>query len=148
MHMIWTSDLNTGIEEIDVENRKIVTYVNTLTDAKTAGDRAKQGEVIELLLDYVVNHFLLEEHMMEQADYEFRNAHERVHEIFAKKLADFRGRYQDGEDISDDLVTMLSNWVDNHIRVEDQLYAESVHETIEKEGGQTWVAGVMKRLFG
>lgn len=148
MHMIWTSDLNTGIHEIDVENRKIVDYVNQLTDAKAVGDREKLGEVLELLLDYVVNHFLFEEHMMEQANYQFFSAHEKVHELFAKKLADLRGRYQAGEDVFAELIAMLSNWVDNHVRIEDQLYAESVQDKIEEEGGETWVAGVMKKLFG
>lgn len=148
MHMIWTSDLNTGIPEIDAENRKIVNYVNLLSDAEEVGDRDKQGDVLELLLDYVVNHFLFEEHLMEQADYEYRVAHEKVHELFAKKLADFRGRYKDGEDVSAELLAMLHHWVDDHIRVEDQRYAQSVQQTIEKEGGETWVAGVMKMLFG
>ena len=148
MHMIWTSDLNTGIAEIDSENRKIVEYVNQLTDARQAGDRQKLGEILDLLLDYVVNHFLFEEHLMEQANYQFFSAHEKVHELFAKKLADLRGRYAKGEDVFADVIAMLSNWVDNHVRIEDQLYAESVQDTIEKEGGETWVAGVMKRLFG
>lgn len=148
MHKLWTSDLNTGIQEIDVENRKIVDYINTLTAAQSAGDREELGNVLELLLDYVCNHFLFEEHMMEQANYEYRVAHEKVHEIFAKKLADFRGRYRDGETPFDEVIAMLVKWVDDHIRNEDKRYAETVQEKIEEEGGQTWVSGVMKMLFG
>jgi len=148
MHKLWTSDLNTGIQEIDVENRKIVDYINTLTAAQSAGDREELGNVLELLLDYVCNHFLFEEHMMEQANYEYRVAHEKVHEIFAKKLADFRGRYRDGETPFDEVIAMLVKWVDDHIRHEDKRYAETVQEKIEEEGGQTWVSGVMRMLFG
>ncbi len=148
MHKLWTSDLNTGIQEIDVENRKIVDYINTLTAAQSAGDREELGNVLELLLDYVCNHFLFEEHMMEQANYEYRVAHEKVHEIFAKKLADFRGRYRDGETPFDEVIAMLVKWVDDHIRNEDKRYAETVQEKIEEEGGQTWVSGVMRMLFG
>lgn len=148
MHKLWTSDLNTGIQEIDVENRKIVDYINILTTAQSAGDREELGNVLELLLDYVCNHFLFEEHMMEQANYEYRVAHEKVHEIFAKKLADFRGRYMAGESPFDEVIAMLVKWVDDHIRHEDKRYAETVQVKIEEEGGQTWVSGVMKMLFG
>jgi hemerythrin len=146
--MIWTDDLNTGIPEIDTENQKIVKHINTLSDAKESGDKSALGNVLEDLLDHAVNHFLFEEHLMEEADYEFRASHEAIHEIFSKKLADFRGRYNEGEDVTDDLVSMLTNWVNVHIRQEDQKYADAVSQTIEEEGGESWVAGVMKKLFG
>jgi hemerythrin len=146
--MIWTDDLNTGIPEIDAENKKIVTYINALSDAKAAGDPTAVAAVIDNLLDYVVNHFIFEEHLMEQANYEFRASHEAFHEMFAKKLADLRGRCNQGENVSDVLVSFLSNWVNVHIRQEDQKYAPLVQQTIEEEGGSSWVAGVMKKLFG
>jgi hemerythrin len=68
--------------------------------------------------------------------------------MFAKKLADLRGRCNQGENVSDVLVSFLSNWVNVHIRQEDQKYAGLVQQTIEDEGGRSWVAGVMKKLFG
>ncbi len=148
MHKLWTSDLDTGIPEIDVENRKIVEYINTLSAAKSDADRETLGNILEQLLDHVCNHFMFEEHMMEQANYEYRVAHEKVHELFARKLADLRGRFMGGDTPFDDLIAMLVNWTDNHIRHEDQMYAESVQEKIEEQGGKTWVRGVMKRLFG
>ncbi len=148
MQLNWTDELNTGIPEIDTQNRRIVEYANTLTAAKETGDSAQVGEVLEKLLDHAVNHFLFEEHLMEQAHYEFLAGHERIHELFAKKLADFRGRHAEGEDVADDLISMLTNWVNFHIRDEDQRYAASVNQVIEKEGGQSWVAGVMNKLFG
>ena len=38
----WTSDLDTGIQEIDVQHRRIVDYINRLNDA-----RLEIGVVIE-----------------------------------------------------------------------------------------------------
>lgn len=148
MHKLWTSDLNTGIHEIDVENRKIVDYINILSKAREERDREELGNVLEMLLDYVCNHFIFEEHMMAEANYEHCISHEKVHELFAKKLADFRGRFRDGETPFNEVIAMLVHWVDEHIRYDDQLYAESVQEKIEEEGGETWVSGVMKKLFG
>ena len=71
-----------------------------------------------------------------------------MHELFAKKLADCRGRVQSGETPFDDMITMLDHWVDNHVKNEDKMYAETVQTKIEKEGGESFVRNVMKKLFG
>ncbi|MCW9088446.1 MAG: bacteriohemerythrin [Gammaproteobacteria bacterium] len=148
MHMIWSDDLNTGIAEIDAENQKIVHYLNALSDARESGDSAVLGTTLDNLLDYAVNHFLFEEHLMAEANYKYRASHEAIHEMFAKKLADLRGRHSAGEDVHQALISMLRDWVNIHIRQEDQKYADAVGQTIEKEGGQSWISGVVKKLFG
>jgi len=148
MSITWTDDLNTGIPEIDSENRRLVEFINSLSESRQTGDRTQVGMVLDQLLDFVVNHFMFEEHLMEEANYEFRAAHEKIHEIFAKRLAAFRGRFANGENVCDELHTMLTNWMEIHIKQEDKAYAASVQKVIEDEGGQTWMTGVMKRLFG
>jgi hemerythrin len=91
---------------------------------------------------------MFEEHLMQEANYEVFAAHEKIHEIFAKRLAAFRGRFASGENVCEELHTMLKNWMEIHIKQEDKAYAASVQKVIEQEGGSTWVSGVMKRLFG
>lgn len=144
----WTDDLNTGIPEIDEQNRRLVEFINTLIAARETGDRTQVGNVLDQLLDFVCNHFMFEEHLMEQANYEFRAAHEKIHEIFAKRLAAFRGRFAEGENVCDELHAMLKNWMEIHIKQEDQAYAHSVQQVIKQEGGDTWMAGIMQRFFG
>lgn len=148
MSFDWTEDLNTGIAEIDAQNRRLGDFIDLLEEAKETGEREKQGYVLEELLDFVVNNFLFEEKLMEEASYEFRGAHERVHELFIKKLADFRGQFSNGEDIAGELLSMLKSWVDNHVKREDKDYVASVQQVIEEEGDETWVQGIMKRMFG
>lgn len=148
MQKQWSSDLETGIAEIDAGNKKIVEYVNTLGAAKAADNRDELVQVMEALLDHVCNQFLFEEHMMEEAGYEYHKAHEKVHELFAKKIADFRGRLQAGESPYDEVISMLDHWIDGHIKNEDQMYAETVQIKIEQEGGESFVKSVLKRLFG
>lgn len=144
----WSGDLETGIAEIDSGNKKLVDLINMLEAAKAEGNRDVLVNVLDSLLDHVCNQFMFEEHMMEQAGYEFHKAHEKVHELFAKKLADCRGRVQSGETPFDDMITMLDHWVDNHVKNEDKMYAETVQTKIEKEGGESFVRNVMKKLFG
>lgn len=148
MQKQWSSNLETGIAEIDAGNKKIVDYINSLTAAKESGNRDELVDVLENLLDHVCNQFMFEEHMMEEAGYEFHKAHEKVHEVFAKKLAEFRGRVQAGDSPFDEVIAMLDHWVDGHIHNEDKMYAETVLVKIKQEGGQSWVKGIMKKLFG
>ncbi len=148
MLITWTEDLNTGIPEIDAQNRRLAEFINQLSAARETGDRTLVGNVLDQLLDFVVNHFLFEEHLMEEAGYEFRAAHEKIHEIFAKRLAAFRGRFANGENVCDELHTMLKNWMEIHIKQEDKAYAASLRKVIEEEGGESWMTGVMKRMFG
>ena len=148
MTIAWTDDLDTGIPEIDEQNRRLVEFINTLSAARLTGDRTQVGSVLDQLLDFVCNHFMFEEHLMQEANYEFRAAHEKIHEIFAKRLAAFRGRFANGENVCDELHDMLKSWMEHHIKQEDKAYAKTVQQVIEQEGGQTWVSGIMQRLFG
>lgn len=148
MQKVWSDELNTGIKEIDAGNEKIVDYINSLSAAKKSDNREELVKVLDMLLDHVCNQFIFEEHMMEEAGYKYHKAHEKVHEVFAKKLADFRGKVQAGESPFDEVIEMLSNWLDGHVKNEDQMYAKTVSEKIEQEGGESWVSGVLKKLFG
>lgn len=148
MSFNWTDDLNTGIAEIDAQNRRLGDFINRLNESENTGDREITGAVLEELLDFSVNNFLFEEKLMEEAGYEFHHAHERVHELFVKKLAEFRGRYANGDDVTGELYTMLMGWVENHVKREDKDYVTSVQQVIEKEGDETWVQGIMKKMFG
>lgn len=148
MSFDWSEDLNTGIAEIDGQNRRLGDFINLLDEGVKTGDREKTGWVLEELLDFAVNNFLFEEKLMEEAGYEFRSAHERVHELFIKKLAELRGRYANGDDVAQELLSMLKSWVENHVKREDKDYVASIQQVIEDEGDETWVQGIMKKMFG
>ena len=148
----WTSDLDTGIAEIDNQHRRIVDYINRLNELRHTHDRAGLSDVIGEMVDYTMSHFAFEEELMEEAGYPFCAAHKRVHEVFIKRVSEYRMRFQAGEDISDELRTMLSRWLFNHIRGDDQAYAEQVKAHLnqfarEHQGGG-WLGRTLKRFFG
>ena len=110
------------------------------------------SEVIDELIDYTLSHFAFEEELMEEAGYPFCAAHKRVHEVFGKRVSDYRIRFQAGEDIADELRAMLARWLFNHIRGDDQAYAETVKRHLDRftrdhdEG--RWLPRTLRRLFG
>lgn len=150
--LIWQDDLNTGIEVIDSQHRRIVEMINHLHTMHSGTQRMVVGEVIDELVDYTLSHFAFEEALMEDAGYTFCHAHKRVHEVFTKRVAEYRMRFSAGEDVTDELKNMLSRWLFNHIRSDDRAYADSVKQHLNRfarehqQGG--WLKRTMGRLFG
>ncbi|KAF1688585.1 bacteriohemerythrin [Pseudoxanthomonas taiwanensis] len=149
--LLWQDDLNTGIEVIDDQHRRIVHMINQLHQAQTGSSDLVVGEVLDELVDYTLSHFAFEEELMEEAGYPFSAAHRRVHEVFTKRVNEYRMRFQAGEDVVDELKGMLSRWLFNHIRNDDKAYSEQVRRHLDQfarvhqQGG--WLARTLKRLF-
>jgi hemerythrin len=133
MPIIWNDSLNTGIAVIDSQHRRIVSYINALEEAKQARDRARVAHVIEQLVDYTQSHFGFEESLMEEAGYRFLKPHQKVHELFIKRVTGFTVRAAKGEDIADELHNMLTTWLLNHIAHEDRDYAGAVKRMTDAE---------------
>ena len=56
----WTSDLDTGFDDIDEQHRQLVDYTNKLYDAKEANDKEGIEREFQHLIDYTVEHFSYE----------------------------------------------------------------------------------------
>lgn len=146
-HLKWTSDLNTGIDVIDSQHRRIVDYINALYDASQEQNRDEISNVLEELVDYTLSHFAFEEQMQEEAGYPFVKAHQKVHQLFARRVGEFQERFAKGEDISDQLLALLRTWLINHIRRDDADYVQVVKENVlqvEVKPEKKW----WSKLFG
>lgn len=149
--LAWQEDLETGVDVIDGQHRRIVDMINQLEAARRAGVQATTMEVLDGLVDYTLSHFAFEESLMEQAGYPFSAAHRRVHEVFARRVQDYRLRFEAGEDILDELRAMLSRWLFNHIRGDDKAYSETVKRHLDaitrSPAHAGWLGRTMQRLF-
>lgn len=148
-HLKWSRELDTGVEIIDEQHKRIVQYINELYDAETAKDKQKVGEIIDELVDYTVSHFSFEESLMEQANYPFLSPHKKVHGLFVNRVSKFVERYNAGEDVAAELITMLQKWLINHIRNEDGDYGPMVRASVKRlKGEDGWLARTVKKFFG
>jgi hemerythrin len=151
-YLHWSSDLDTGIESIDKQHQRILDYVNELNSANSVGDTAVTNRVLNELVDYTITHFAFEEELQEKAGYPFLRAHKRVHEIFAKRVAEFQKRAADGENVAPEVLSMLKIWLVNHIKGDDADYAPSVKEMLGVEGSKDttggWLGSALKKFFG
>ncbi|MFO7339278.1 MAG: bacteriohemerythrin [Lysobacteraceae bacterium] len=146
--IVWRDELDTGIDVIDQQHRRIVAMINRLAE----GTPERLDEVFSELVDYTLSHFAFEEELMAAAGYPLSEAHKRVHEMFARRVARYQERHRAGEDVIGELREMLVVWLFNHIRNDDKAYAELVRQhlarlTREQEGG-SWMNRTLRRLFG
>ena len=144
----WSSELDTGVDVIDGQHRRIVDYINELQEAKDSLDKQGVQNVIDELVDYTVSHFSFEESLMEQAGYPFLGPHKKIHELFVKKVSTFVERFKNGEDVADDILVMLRKWLVNHIKNEDGDYVEAVASHMRKTSKEpSWLARSLGRFF-
>ena len=122
-------------------------------------DKRMVTDVIEQLIDYTQSHFGFEEEMLEEAGYKFLKPHKKVHELFIKRVTGFTIRAAKGEEIADELHSMLSKWLLNHIANEDRDYAEAVKQmvgatpataapaVITQQPSPGFISGLLGRFF-
>ena len=144
----WTQDLDTGIEEIDKQHRRIVDYINELGEARRAKDTKLVERVVSRTVDYTISHFGFEEALMENAGYKLLRTHKKSHEMFAKRVLDLQARFTDGEDVSEELHALLSRWLVSHIKHDDHAYAEIVKKSLNLPDAPQRQKSWLERFFG
>lgn len=148
--LVWSADLDTGIDVIDKQHRRIVDYINELHDARTGGHQKEDiGKVIDELVDYTLSHFAFEESLQEEAHYPFLKAHKKVHDLFVKRVGEYQERFKLGDDVSEELNNLLVTWLFNHIKRDDADYVASVKNNLQQhEAFVEKKKSFFGRLFG
>lgn len=131
-YMKWLPEYELGISAIDAQHKRIVEYINSLDTARSMGNSGYTAYTLEGLVDYTLTHFEFEEELQQKAGYPYIKAHRRIHEIFVKRIASFRERFERGEDITAELLDMLRTWLVSHIRSEDRDYGDVVRNMISR----------------
>ena len=145
----WSPTLETGIDVIDQQHKRIVDYINALRIAQGKGDRGAVAKTIDDVIDYTQSHFGFEEALMEDAGYPLLNAHKRVHELFIRRVAVLNQRFKSGEDIAQDLHNVLARWLITHIQTEDRHYVGAVKEKmVGVVADPNRRKGLLARFFG
>jgi hemerythrin len=134
----WTTDLNTGIDVIDKQHRKIVEYINELDNIiGDDGNRDRVALVIHGLVRYTTSHFQFEESMQEDAAYPFLKMHKKLHERFVKRVDEFQARFKLGDDVCEELHNFMYNWLFVHIKSEDMDYVPSIQSNLSHQQDYT-----------
>jgi hemerythrin len=124
MFMPWNDELLTGIAQVDEQHKWLVDATTRLHEevTKAAPDNAVVGEILEGLVDYTYNHFIMEEDMFQRLGYPETEAHRAQHNVFTNRITELLAKHDKGEVASTDALDLLKNWLLQHILKTDKAY--------------------------
>ncbi|MGL5631054.1 MAG: bacteriohemerythrin [Azovibrio sp.] len=124
LFMPWSEDFVLGIRAIDEQHHWLVDATNKLYEQVESQnpDPKIVGEVLEGLVDYTMNHFILEEELFVRFGYPEFKEHENEHDQFTANTLNLLLRYEAGEMVSEDALEFLKAWLIHHILRVDKAY--------------------------
>ncbi len=130
MLFVWDDNCNIGIDSIDQDHKGLVNLINDLYEAMQDGTGgALLLPIFSALKHYTETHFAKEERLMVECNTPDQEKHFQEHKQMMAKLADLENRHRNGEAaISLQTLTLLRDWLKNHICVVDQAMAEKIQE--------------------
>jgi hemerythrin len=121
--LIFTEDLITGVESVDLQHKSLINCINELNHAYKDNKKTdKTTEMaLEQLIQYTIKHFQDEELILKKNGYVSLDFHKKQHQEFTDKILQYKERHKKGEQIIYEVINFLSKWLVNHIKREDQL---------------------------
>ncbi len=127
--IIWKSNYDIGVPEIDSQHRMFLRLVKKIREEREGGVvNEKMKRLLRELIKYAEYHFCSEENIMFESDYPELKEHSRIHE---ELIAELRNRvFALHFDISDydSLENFLVDWFFNHVVDDDREFAMHVKE--------------------
>jgi len=120
----WDEKYSVDIEEIDVHQKKMFELFNQLIDMKQSGADTKEFvNMISMINECSRLYFSTEEKYLRKKGYPDFKSHSKAHRQFTKASISLRREIsEDIENLSDDVISELRNWLINHILTSDTLY--------------------------
>lgn len=129
----WDDSYKTGHATVDKQHEQLFKMVNDLHDAIVA-QKSKEvlGPTLKKLATYTVEHFQMEEALMEQLKYPERAAHRAKHEALTKQVKELIEKFESGKAVlSMTLSNFLANWLRHHIKQDDMALIKFAKERPE-----------------
>lgn len=118
----WSEAFEIGIAEIDEQHYWLVQQTNRLHKALSENNNLSVGELLEELMDYTMNHFIVEEEIFARLGYPETQEHLKQHTRFCEQIMGLLMRHDNGEAVGPECLEMLKNWLTHHILKADKAY--------------------------
>ncbi len=129
MELQWTTDMQVGVEDIDVQHKELFVRINRLRTALSQGrGKVEINRTIRFLEEYVVEHFAGEERYMADLAYPYAGLHTTEHADFIRDFSMIKEKLERLE--QDGMITTfavieaqrkLYDWLVNHIARSDKV---------------------------
>jgi hemerythrin len=115
MKIDWKDEYSVGITNLDRDHQELFVFVNSLTDLKTK-DIVEIQKSLKEVSRYIKDHFKEEEkHLLLFCDKKIAERHIKEHHDFLKSYTIFKIRIENEENVWDDFILFLFNWIKSHV---------------------------------
>lgn len=126
---LWAMQYSIGHPAVDAQHKELFHRIEGVMESVGDTRQAERfRETYKFLMEYVDYHFSDEESLMAEVEYPARDAHIQLHNGFRKQVerfADERENFKNPKD-QQAFVDLVSDWLVNHILVEDKKIGEFV----------------------
>ncbi len=135
--IVWTSDYDTGIRQIDLQHQELVELINDATAAHASGgDKAALDQILLKLKTYVFFHFGTEETLLNgiKVPRDHALAHRAAHKQFTDRVTQLKQAADDGDpNALSELLDYLQHWLLDHIMKTDKELGKMLSKTDRRD---------------
>jgi hemerythrin-like metal-binding protein len=128
--IVWKDEFSVGVTELDLQHQKIIKVINQLIDKPRIFFKSQNiSPALSELTNYVSEHFLLEEQLLEENGYQDLLEHSKRHTAYSRQITDFCAEtLHRKKEVPSELLNFLTHWWTNHILHEDMKYKSFFEE--------------------
>ncbi|MDR3332505.1 MAG: bacteriohemerythrin [Synergistaceae bacterium] len=122
--MLWSKNLETGIDMIDEQHKELFRQIDILLDIKNEN---RIEATLDFLGKYIVKHFTDEQNMHAQAKYPKAAAHKEYHDNYVQTFRKLKEKYiKEGPTVTNNMEVnkTVVGWLKDHILVHDKEFAQ------------------------
>lgn len=127
----WNKGYSVGVAIFDEEHKKLIAIINQLQTAIAAGvDKLALQRISDSLVEYTLMHFRHEEMYFDDWAYPEAAEHIAIHAELRRQVFEYRKQImeKDSAVLAEELVQFLSDWLTEHILVDDRKYGTFLFE--------------------
>ncbi len=122
----WDDNYSVNVSIIDEQHKKLIDIINKAITAKQHNGRPEDiSEILYGMTIYAYEHFKTEEAYMKKFECPEYESHKNEHSDFYIKTLVFNNREtKDDNQITDDILEYLQQWLVGHIQIRDKEYTD------------------------
>ncbi len=126
----WKDKFSLGISIIDDEHKKLIGILNKAIIANEHNDNTEETkDILGDMIEYSRKHFSKEEACMVKIKFPEYQLHRKEHLAFTSKtVTSYHNLISGDNQIANEILEYLKNWLVNHIQVSDKKYANCFNE--------------------
>jgi len=130
----WDKKYSVNIDKFDRAHEELFALVNDMSDTVTSdSDPEKMVSDAENLMRFMQIHFVREERLMADFEFDKRDEHKAVHDRVFKRMEDAVAKLRENKTgAMTEMITFLNEWLPDHIVKMDMLYGRKLYARTAK----------------